>query len=112
MRFLEEAEVVLGSAEGERAWAYLHGRGLNDETLRAWRSGFQPEEERRDPAERGAFLLRLMVGQAGCVSRAGPSFRWFLDGRLWQLKVRTNRQKPKYLAVASGYRACSGPTPW
>jgi hypothetical protein len=35
MQFLEEAEVVLWSAGGERLRAYLHGRGLNDETLRA-----------------------------------------------------------------------------
>jgi DNA primase len=42
LRFLEEAEAALWSAEGERARAYLHGRGLNDETLRAWRIGFQP----------------------------------------------------------------------
>lgn len=52
MRFLEEAEAVLWSAEGERARAYLHGRGLKDEILQAWRIGFQPEEGRRDPAER------------------------------------------------------------
>jgi len=43
MRFLlEDAEAILWSAEGERARAYLHARGRNDETLRAWRIGFQP----------------------------------------------------------------------
>jgi DNA primase len=55
MRFLEDAEAVLWSAEGERARAYLHGRGLKNETLQAWRIGFQPEEGRRDPAEHWGF---------------------------------------------------------
>ena len=26
-----------------------------------------------------------------------------LDGRLWQLKIRTKRQQPKYLAISGGH---------
>src|SRR5437899_11711743 len=47
LRFLEEAEAALWSTEGERARAYLHGRGLKDEPLRACRNGFPRQEGRR-----------------------------------------------------------------
>ena len=66
LRFLEEAEAVLWSAEGERARAYLHGRGLNDETLRVWRVGFQPQEGRRDPAEHWGFPARTASRAGSC----------------------------------------------
>jgi len=71
MRFAEEAAATLWSADGERARAYLHARGLNDETLWAWRVGFQPEEGRRDPAERWGCPARNPTGQP-----AGLGGRW------------------------------------
>jgi DNA primase len=109
MRFLEEAEAVLWSAAGDRARAYLHARGLNDETLHAWRIGFQPEEGRRDPAEPWGF--------PGCDANGRPAYvriprgivlPWLLDGQLWQLKVRTNREQPKYLAISGGHPCLFG----
>ena len=94
MRFLEDAEAALWSAEGERARAYLHARGLNDETLRAWRIGFQPEEGRRDPAERWGFPARTASGQPAWVRiPRGIVLPWLLHGQLWQLKIRTNREQ-------------------
>ena len=100
MRFLEDAEAALCSAEGERARAYLHGRGLNDETLRVWRIGFQHEEGRRDPAERWGFSGRTASGQGAWVRiPRGIVIPWLLDDQLWQLKIRTNREQPKYLAI-------------
>jgi hypothetical protein len=73
MRFLADAEAALWSAAGERARAYLHARGLNDETLRVWRIGFQPEEGRRDPAERWGFPARnptpLRIGLCSALPR-------------------------------------------
>jgi Toprim-like len=33
---------------------------------------------------------------------------WLLDGQLWQLKVRTNRQDPKYLAISGGHPCLFG----
>ena len=94
VRFLEDAEAVPWSAEGERARAYLHGRGLNDETLRVWRLGFQPQEGRRDPAERWGFLVRTASGRPAWVRiPRGIVLPWLLDRELWQLKIRTNRQQ-------------------
>ena len=103
LRFLEEAEAILWSDVGERARAYLHWRGLKDETLRAWRIGFQPQEGRRDPAERWGFPARTASGQPAWVRiPRGIVLPWLLDDELWQLKVRTNRDQPKYLAISGG----------
>jgi DNA primase len=33
---------------------------------------------------------------------------WLLDDQLWQLKVRTNRDQPKYLAIAGGHPCLFG----
>src|ERR671929_80884 len=33
---------------------------------------------------------------------------WLLDGQLWQLKVRTNREQPKYLAISGGHPCLFG----
>jgi len=109
LRFFEEAETVLWSAEGERARAYLRGRGLNDETLRVWRVGFQPQEGRRDPAERWGFPARTASGQPAWVRiPRGIVLPWLLDGQLWQLKIRTNREQPKYLAISGGHPCLFG----
>ena len=79
MRFLEQAEAVLWSADGERARAYLHGRGLNDETLWVWRVGFRPQEGRRDPAERWGFPARTASGQPAWVRiPSGIDIPWLL----------------------------------
>jgi DNA primase len=109
MRFLEGAEAALWSAEGERARAYLHGRGLTDETLHAWRVGFQADDSRRDPAEQWGFPTRGADGRPAWVRiPRGIVLPWLLDGQLWQLKVRTNRQQPKYLAISGGHPCLFG----
>jgi hypothetical protein len=70
-------------SRSERARAYLHGRGLDDETLRAWRIGFQPEERRRDSAERWGFPAQA-DGRPGWVRiPRGIVIPWLLDGQLW-----------------------------
>jgi hypothetical protein len=33
---------------------------------------------------------------------------WLLDGQLWQLKVRTNHEHPKYLAISGGHPCLFG----
>src|SRR5437764_4447681 len=33
---------------------------------------------------------------------------WPLDDQLWQLKVRTNREQPKYLAISGGHPCLFG----
>jgi len=109
MRFVEASEAALWSDAGERARAYLHARGLTDETLRVWRVGFQPEESRHDPAEQWGFPNRGASGKPGWVRIArGIVLPWLLDGQLWQVKIRTNRQQPKYLAISGGHPCLFG----
>ena len=33
---------------------------------------------------------------------------WLLDCQLWQLKIRTNREQPKYLAISGGHPCLFG----
>jgi DNA primase len=109
LRFLEACQASLWSDVGERARAYLHGRGLTDETLRSWQVGFQPEEGRRDPAEQWGFPARGATGQPAQVRiPRGIVLPWLLDDQLWQLKIRTNRQQPKYLAISGGHPCLFG----
>jgi len=41
-------------------------------------------------------------------SASGSALPWLLDDQLWQLKVRTNRQHPKYVAVSGGHACLFG----
>jgi hypothetical protein len=75
---------------------------------RPWRIGFQPEEGRRDPAERWGFPVSAN-GRPGWVRiPRGIVLPWLLDGQLWKLKVRTNREQPKYLAISGGHPCLFG----
>jgi DNA primase len=109
LRFVAEAEASLWSAAGERARAYLAWRGLREHTLRMWRIGFQPREGRRDPAAAWGFPELTATGQRAWLRiPRGIVIPWLLDGQVWQLKIRTNRDQPKYLAVSGGHPCLYG----
>ncbi|MBV9358557.1 MAG: toprim domain-containing protein [Chloroflexi bacterium] len=109
LALVEEAEVALWSPAGARARTYLHARGLEDHTLHAWRIGFQPRANRREPAERWGLVAHSPAGQPAWVRiPRGIVIPWLLDDRLWQLKVRTNHQEPKYLAIRGGHPCLYG----
>ncbi len=95
-------------AEGDRARAHLHARGLREETLRVWRIGFQPQEGRRDPADQWGFRADADGKPAWMRVPRGIVIPWLLDDQLWQLKIRTNRQQPKYLAISGGHPCLFG----
>jgi hypothetical protein len=42
-------------------------------------------------------------------SPRGGVLPWLLDGQLWQLKMRTNREQPKYLAISVWFGYISTP---
>ncbi|MDP8924703.1 MAG: CHC2 zinc finger domain-containing protein [Chloroflexota bacterium] len=87
-RALERCEQTLWSDEGVRARDWLGRRGLTEETLRAWRVGYQPQ----DGEISGLFVRRGIV------------VPWIVDGDLWQLKVRRpDPLRPKYMSVAGGH---------
>lgn len=97
--FVEHCGASLWSDSGARARTYLASRGLKEETLRAWRVGFQPEEHRREPSSSWG-----LDGPPVWLPR-GIVLPWLLGERVWQLKVRTNSPDPKerYKAVRGGH---------
>jgi hypothetical protein len=71
--------------------------------LRVWRVGFQPHPRRREPAERWGFPATGVNGRPSWLRiPRGIVLPWLEGEQLWQLKVRTSHDEPKYLAVAGG----------
>jgi DNA primase len=97
--FLGQCEDALWASGGEAARAYLHGRGLSDDTVRAWRLGFNGRDGWDSPSEWGLTSLdnRKVWRPRGIV------LPWFVDGDLWQLKVRRAEGDPRYAAVRGGH---------
>jgi DNA primase len=89
----ERAQAVVSSCQpalwsdvGARARAWLNRRGLSDGTLRSWRLGFNP----RDQKIAGLWVPRGIV--IPCL----------VAGRVWYLKLRRAAGQPKYTQVRSG----------
>lgn len=94
----------LWQGEGSRALAYLHGRGLGDDTIRTCGLGYQPKDTYEDrtlwglttgPEAKAAWLPRGIV------------IPWQIEGELWRINVRrpvTAKQiaggEPKYIGPA------------
>jgi len=85
----------LWSDDGERARTWLHGRGLNDDTLRAWRIGYH-----QGPPGKGKEIAGLYV-------RHGITIPWVCDGELWGINVRLPVlvNGDKYLSVGGSHKA-------
>lgn len=100
LQLVTECEQALWSAGGARARAYLAGRGLQEETLRVWRIGFQPEDRRFEaPAQWGLDDDRRVW-----LAR-GITLPWLIDGRIWQVKIRTNAlaSDDRYKSIRGGH---------
>jgi hypothetical protein len=108
LAFVAECEATLWSSAGQRALAYLRQRGLHDRTLRFWRVGFQPIEQRYEPAERWGLPARTDDGRRArvwlphCIV-----LPWLADDQLWHVKVHTAAADPN-----ERYRAVRGGHPW
>ena len=99
LEFVHQAIATLWTEEGDRARAYLVGRGFLEETLRVWRIGFQPDEQRFASAADWA-----LDGKSVWLPR-GIVIPWFMGEDIWQVKVRTNARdsKERYKAVRGGH---------
>jgi DNA primase len=86
LEFVAECESRLWTEQGSRALAYLRGRGLRDETIRAYRLGFCD----RDDYKRGVWR--------------GVTIPAFYGGALWSVNTRRATGEPKY-KKATGSRA-------
>lgn len=76
-----EAERALWSDDGVKALAWLHKRGLKDETIKRFHLGFNPVERHKPFVDRGITI---------------PCF---VGGNLWYVKIRRPAGDPKYRCV-------------
>jgi Toprim-like len=83
LAFVAECEAWLWAEQGVRALAYLRGRGLSDETIRAYRLGFCD----RDDYKRGVWR--------------GVTIPTFYAGALWSVNTRRATGEPKYKKATS-----------
>jgi DNA primase len=88
--FAAWTRLILWREEGRRARAYLHRRGLRDETIYRANLGYLPGR----PWE----WQRLFGLSIPC----GIIIPWFVGEELWAVKVRRAAGLPKYTQVAGG----------
>jgi len=96
--FVARAREALWAPAGERALAWLRGRGLSDDTIRAAGLGYNGQDERQP---RRAWDLG--EGKPLWLPR-GIVIPWEAGGALWRINVRRPAGAPKYCgpAVAPG----------
>jgi DNA primase len=82
-QFVADCEEVLWSERGAKARAWLHKRGLEDETIRAWRLGLNTDRER---------------------TSYGVVIPWFCGPDFWMVNIRRPTGTPKYKALRGSKR--------
>jgi hypothetical protein len=92
--FVGSCQAALWSEAGGRALAWLRGRGLADETIRAAGLGYNPAP--RDPA-RWAWST---WGEKRVKLYRGIVIPWEVAGDLWRVNVRRPAGDPKYYSPA------------
>ncbi len=105
LRFLQDSQSALWSANGRKALQWLHARGLKDDTIRNWGLGYHQTKEWQDPA-----LWQLQDRDKKVYLPPGVVIPWLLEGELWQLKVRAleHEDGPKILSIPGGHPALYG----
>ena len=83
--FVDYCHEQLFSQAGQRALDYLHGRGLTDETIRAWRLGWHDKRRRRAPRRWG---LQGRKGVEAVWLMRGVTIPWTVEGAVWHVKIR------------------------
>lgn len=104
--FINRCEQALWDEGGERVVDYLRGRGLEDETLRAWRVGYHPVEEFAEP-ERWGFPRAADGKRHGVWLPAGVLLPCIEEDVTWRLKFRSSG-KEKYPQVRGSRPALYG----
>ncbi len=92
--FVARAGEALWAPAGERALAWLRGRGLADDTIRAAGLGYNARDERQPRQAWG-----LDEGKPLWLPR-GIVIPWEAGGALWRINVRRPAGEPKYCGPA------------
>jgi len=97
--FYEAAEARLWEPPGARALAYLHHRGLTDDTIRAAQLGYHGVETWEEPQ-----LWGLAADQKRIWLPPGIVFPWLIGSELWHISIRrigdTVGIEPRYVVVS------------
>lgn len=100
--FVAEAQAALWGDTGTKARAYLHGRGLTDETIAAAQLGYCPGDanggdQRYEPGQPWGLAADKRIWlPRGVVIPATAA------GAVWYIKIRRPAADPKYVHVAGG----------
>jgi DNA primase len=81
------------------AQAWLHDRGLNDETIQSAGLGWNPEDKWRAPRNWGFSDRKRIWLPKGWV------IPWEIGGDLWQVSIRRPEGQPKYVMVRGSKHA-------
>ena len=102
---IERASRYLWTDNGIHALAYLYGRGLVDETIKAARIGFIPKDHRDKPEYWG---LTPYDTKAVFIPR-GIIIPWQAKGHLWNIRIRrANGPWGRYHAIAGSSNGLYG----
>lgn len=105
--FLEECEQNLWEAPGIYALDYLHNRGLNDETIKRYKLGYNPERCYESLGKWGLSNTENSQQNQVYLPR-GITIPCTIDEKVWYIKIRQNEGQPKYLNVKGGRSALFG----
>lgn len=89
---VSNCQAFLWSTTGARARAWLNRRGLTNQTVRRWRLGFNPHDQK----------------VAGLWVPRGILIPCLIGDQMWYLKVRRAAGPPKYSQVSGGQIALFG----
>ena len=108
MLLVERAERYLWhpkSVDGQRALAYLHSRGLTDETIRNAHIGYVPLDSSTGRWHCGQFedwgfdpeqLTQEQRTKGGVRVPNGILIPWFCDGQIWKLAIKRPGEQMDY----------------
>ena len=102
-RFVDATQRALWSSPlGDRARAYLHGRGLTDATICHAGLGFNAGGRHSPFATWG---LPAPPHRAGVWLPRGIVIPWYVDGAIWKITIRRRAGTPKYMTVTGSANA-------
>lgn len=87
----------LWSTQCKEIRKYLHGRGLNEETLQKYHIGFNPFNN-YEPLEKWGLIPTIHDETKVCLP-AGVCIPWIIEGNVWKINFRRFGSTPKYLQI-------------